>query len=356
MLLNNIILKLIVRFTSVALLAIIFMACSDEEVKPESGGGTYLLRFPSYFPQPEPLLSNNDPLTKDGVALGKMLFFDPILSGNNQVSCSTCHQPAKGFADGLALTSNGISGNTLHRHSPALVNLAWAKGFFWEGGSKNLESQALAPIINADEMGQNVVELIEELNAHSEYPALFKKTFTDGEINGSNIMKALAQFERTLISATTKYDYYRQGKASLTELESKGMMLVEKKCGSCHPAPLFTNNGYHNNGLDSEYSSDHEGIAQGRYRITFLPEDLGKFKVPTLRNIGASAPYMHDGRFATLDDVLDHYAHGIQASSTLDSILPPDGMALTTEERQAILSFLDALTDEKFMTDNKNNE
>lgn len=341
------------RFALTTLLAMFLMACSDETVNPESGGGIYLLHFPSYFPQPEPLLSNNDPLTKNGVALGKMLFFDPILSGNNQISCGTCHQPEKGFADGVALANHGISGNKLHRHSPALVNLAWGTGFFWEGGSKNLESQALAPIINPDEMGQNVAELVEELKSHPEYPLLFNKTFDDGEINGSNIMKALAQFERTLISANTKYDYYRQGKLSLTELELKGLNLVTQKCGVCHPAPLFTNNSYHNNGLDSEYSTDHEGIAQGRYRITFLSEDMGKFKVPTLRNIVASAPYMHDGRFASLDEVLDHYSHGIKGSSTLDVLIPPAGFALTIEDRQAILSFLEALTDVKFMTDNQ---
>lgn len=346
-----------IRLASLVLLLLFTGACSNDEVEHgEAGGGIYLLQFPSYFPQPEPLLSNNDPLTYEGVALGEKLFFDPILSGNNNISCGTCHQPAKGFADGLALTDHGISGKTLHRHSPALINLAWGKGFFWEGGSKNLESQVLAPIINADEMGQNIIDLVAELNAHPDYPALFRKTFDDGEISGPNVMKAIAQFERTLISATTKYDDYRQEKNSLTELEMKGMALVEQKCGGCHPAPLFTDNGYHNNGLDSEYSADNEGIAQGRYRITSLPEDMGKFKVPTLRNVAASAPYMHDGRFATLDEVLDHYSEGILYSATLDALIPGTGLQLTNEERTAILAFLEALTDEAFMTSNENHD
>jgi cytochrome c peroxidase len=343
----------LIHLASVSMLASLMIACNEAEVKPEIGGGTYLLRFPSYFPQPEPLLSNNDPLTNNGVELGKKLFFDPILSGTNTISCATCHQANKGFADGIALSSRGASNVQLPRHSPALVNLAWTKGFFWDGGSKNLESQALGPITNADEMAQNILQLIDELNSDPEYPELFRKTFDDGQINTSNIMKAIAQFERTLISATTKYDFYRQGKVSLTELELKGMTLVEQKCGGCHPAPLFTDNSYHNNGLDSKYSSDHEGIARGRYRITFLPGDLGKFKVPTLRNVTASAPYMHDGRLASLEDVLDHYSHGIMGSTTLDSLIPAAGLSLTLEERQAILSFLEALKDEKFMNDNK---
>lgn len=341
------------RLTFFVLLILLIQSCSNEEVKPKDSGGTYFLRFPSYFPKPEPLLSNNDPLTYDGVALGKRLFFDPILSGNNKISCSTCHQPAKGFADGLALTSEGISGNTLHRHSPALINLAWGDGFFWEGGSKNLESQALAPIINEDEMGQSIVKLVEELNAHPDYPELFRKTFVDGEVNGANIMKAIAQFERTLVSATTKYDYYRQGKVSLTPLELKGLTLVEQKCGSCHPAPLFSINSYHNNGLDSEYGDEFEGIAQGRYRITRMPEDMGKFKVPTLRNVTASAPYMHDGRFGTLNAVLDHYSNGIQYSVTLDRSIPREGFQLTSYERLAILAFLEALNDYEFMENNQ---
>ena len=345
--------KLLTRCIGLALLTAGLTACSDDEVKPEPGGGTYLLRFPSYFPQPIPLLSNNAPLTYNGVALGEKLFFDPILSGNNKLSCGSCHKPAMGFADGLALTDVGASGKKLHRHSPALVNLAWADGFFWDGGSKNLESQALGPITNTDEMAQNIVELVNELNGHAEYPALFKKTFIDGEISPSNIVKALAQFERTLISATTKYDEYRSGKTALNETELAGMKLVEMKCGGCHAAPLFTDNKYHNNGLDSEFSDMDEGIAQGRYRITFLPEDLGKFKVPTLRNIAASAPYMHDGRFQTLDDVLDHYASGINNSSTLDVLIPATGMQLTDDERVKIMAFLETLTDNQFMEEHK---
>lgn len=331
------------------LMVLSLVACTETDIVPKAGGGEYRLRFPDYFPQPEPLLANNDPLTNRGVMLGEKLFFDVILSGNNTISCASCHVPSQGFADGVALGSHGISGRQLHRHAPALINLAWAKGFFWDGGSKNLESQALAPITDADEMGQNPVELLEELNAHPDYPALFAQTFTDGKISIPNVMKALAQYQRTLISGSTKYDDYRVGKVRLTELELKGMHLVEQKCGGCHTAPLFTNNDYHNNGLDSEYSNEHEGIALGRYRITHLPQDMGKFKVPTLRNVTASAPYMHDGRFATLNDVLDHYSHGIKSSDTLDERIPETGMLLTADERTAILAFLDALTDEKFM-------
>lgn len=340
--------KLLIQFYFLVCVFLI-MGCRDQEVTPETVGGPYRLLFPDYFPPTQPLLSNNDPLTYEGIALGQKLFFDPMLSGNNKISCSTCHQPDLGFSDGVALSSAGISGRALHRHSPALINLAWGTGFFWEGGSTNLESQALAPITNADEMGQNILELIAELNQDPDYPTLFRKAFDDGQINSANIMKAIAQYERTLISATSRYDDYRQGKVALTSLELQGLQLVEKKCGGCHPAPLFTDNVYHNNGLDSVYSDALEGIAQGRYRITYRPEDMGKFKVPTLRNIAASAPYMHDGRLSSLDDVLNHYSSGIHASATLDPRIPETGFQLTTEERKAMLAFLNTLTDETFM-------
>lgn len=327
----------------------ILPGCDDENgLTPETTRTPYSLEFPAYFPEPVALLSNN-PLTTEGIQLGERLFFDPLLSGDNALACAGCHVPAKGFADGLALSTLGATGQPLDRHTPALLNLAWADGFFWDGGAKNLESQALSPIIAENEMNQSLPELITELAQAPDYPTYFSAAFDDGLINSANIAKALSQFQRTLISHHTLYDQYRKGQAALTAIQLEGMQLVAQHCGACHPAPLFTDNGYHNNGLDNTYASDHEGIAQGRYRITFDPEDLGKFKVPTLRNTMVSAPYMHDGRFSTLQEVFHHYTHGIQSSATLDVNLPEEGLPLSEAEQDAIVAFLHTLTDDTLM-------
>ncbi|UII25706.1 cytochrome-c peroxidase [Fulvivirga maritima] len=337
------------RYSIVFIFVSCLCACdkSNEDTLPKNTD--FELNIPDYFPAPEPLLSNNQKMTKEIVALGKKLFYDPILSGDNTISCATCHQPNLGFSDGLSLSDRGITGEQLPRHSPALINLSWSKAFFWDGGATNLESQAMAPITNKDEMGQAIPELMSELSNHDEYPGLFNEAFPDEEMDMTTIAKALAHFERTLISAGSKYDDYRKGKAKLSELELYGMKVVESKCGGCHPAPLFTDNDYHNNGLDDTYSEDNDRMEQGRLRITYIYEDMGKYKTPTLRNILKSAPYMHDGRLGRLDDVLHHYTNGVKRSPTLDPLIDTEGISLSEVQKQAILVFLETLTDEEFL-------
>ncbi len=313
------------------------------------------LEVPANFPPITNMPSN--PLTKEGIELGRRLFYDKRLSGINQLSCASCHRQDIAFADGIALSNIGASGNTLHRNAPALINMAWANnGLFWDGGSTNLESQAFAPLASADEMHQELFELVSELRSIPDYAERFRFVFNDNEIRTGNIVKALAQFQRTFISAGSRYDKYRRYEAggTLSSLELQGMQLVRTKCEGCHKGELFTDNDYHNNGIDDDFSDNSfEGIFQGRYRITNNPADLGKFKTPTLRNSMLTAPYMHDGRFATIEQVLNHYSAGVLASPSLDPLVKQNGgqpgIPLTAEEKGAIIAFLKTLTDSAFI-------
>lgn len=339
-------------------LAFISFSCSDADDSYQEP--LPLVTVPDNFPAFTD--SKTNPLTEDGIALGKKLFFDQRLSGNNQVSCATCHQQSLAFSDGFTLTSQGISGKALERNSPALINLAWANnGLFWDGGSTNLESQAFAPLAHEDEMRQDLSELIKELNADADYPKLFNKVF-GRTINQSDIVKAIAQFERTLISANSKYDKYirKESDGILNADELKGLELAEKFCFACHATPLLTDNLYHNNGIDNDFTDDTElMIKKGRFRVTDNPLDLGKFKTPTLRNIEKTAPYMHDGRFATLEKVVDHYSNGVLDSPTLASNLKQNGklgFSLSETEKIQLIAFLKTLTDYDFLTNKRFSE
>jgi cytochrome c peroxidase len=333
---------------------LICCSCTKTDAKVQEPQ-PFLVEAPSYFPT-VPLFPDN-PLTKEGVALGRLLFYDTRLSGNNTLSCASCHHPEKAFSDGIALTAIGASGTALHRHAPALINMAWANnGLFWDGGSTNLESQAFGPLTAGDEMHQDLVTLVDELNQVPDYVNRFSFVFKD-DIKVNYIIMALAQFERTLVSAGSKYDAYLQHKQGiqLSWQEQQGLQIVEQKCAGCHEGALFTDNDYHNNGIDSDFrNAELEGIYKGRARITYNDADLGKFKTPTLRNVMVTAPYMHDGRFATIEAVLDHYAHSVKDSPTLDSLLQINGqekgIKLTEEEKQAVIAFLNTLTDNNFLT------
>jgi cytochrome c peroxidase len=308
---------------------------------------------PAFFPTPAANIDN--PLTQEGIELGRQLFYDKRLSGLNPLSCASCHHPDLAFTDGVALSQIGASGLPLHRNAPALFNMAWnSNGFFWDGGSTNLESQAFAPLTSPDEMHQNLFQLIDELKAVPDYVRRFEEAFSDGQISTGNIARALAQFQRTLVSAGSRYDRYRRREgASLNTQELQGLQLVQQRCASCHDGELFTDNKYHNNGIDADFSNeDAEGIYQGRFRVTRNPADLGKFRTPSLRNLLFTAPYMHDGRFATLQEVLDHYDHGVKESTTLDPEMRQRagqaGIPLDNNEKQAIIQYLATLTDTAF--------
>jgi len=323
----------------------------QEEISPVPEA--YIPDVPSNLAASIPAPERN-PITHEGVALGRMLFYDPILSANGKVSCATCHRQEKAFTDGKALTRAGVTGKQLLRHVPSLVNLAWMPGFFWDGGSKNLESVSFGPLTHPDEMGRDLKELTRRLQRHEEYPKLFKKAFGSDSITAAAIGRALAQFQRTLISANSRYDRYVRQEAGgqLSEEELQGLALFRQHCGSCHATDLFTDNSYHNNGLDSTFSPANEGLAFGRGRITGEAADMGKYKTPTLRNIALTAPYMHDGRFATLDEVLEHYRSGVAASPTLAPELRQGqlGIPVSDAEKAKIIVFLHSLTDRGFVS------
>jgi len=335
--------------TAVLFLILVCTSCSKREIDPEFQA--YSLPVPEHFPQP--VFDTENPMTREGIELGRMLFYDVRLSANNKVSCASCHDQSLAFSDGVALSKAGVSATALLRHAPALINLAWANnGLFWDGGSTNLESQAFGPLTAHDEMAQNLYELTEELNTVPNYVTRFKSAF-DAAISPQQVAKALAQFQRTLISADSRYDQFKLKKAggTFSTLEMRGLELVKQKCQGCHSGELFTDNDYHNNGIDALFSNtEHEGLYMGRYRISYDLDDLGKFRTPTLRNVGLTAPYMHDGRFKSLEEVLDHYSEGIRGSETLDPLLPAKGMKLQEDEKKAIIAFLHTLTDQRFIT------
>ncbi|MDX5481940.1 MAG: cytochrome-c peroxidase [Hymenobacteraceae bacterium] len=340
------------------LLLLLLAACTKpgaEEASPQSQ--RFAPAVPANLPTAVPYPERN-PFTREGVELGRMLFYDPILSASNQISCASCHQQDKAFSDGAALTTAGVTGQPLKRHAPALINLAWMNGLFWDGGAKDVESLVFGPLTHPDEMGQNLKELVQELQHHPTYPRLFRQAFGSDSVTSAGIARALAQFQRTLISASSRYDKYVRGESGgkLTTLELQGLALFRQHCTSCHATDFFTDQGYHNNGLNAVFSAADEGLALGRGRITRQQQDIGKYKTPTLRNIALTAPYMHDGRFATLEQVLEHYRSGVVPSATLAPELRQQngqlGIPITPEEKEKIILFLHTLTDKDF-TQNK---
>lgn len=320
------------------------------------GPAAYTPALPANLPQTIPSPTRN-PLTREGVLLGRKLFYDVRLSGSNRISCATCHQPDRAFSDGTALTTAGASGRALLRHTPALQNLAWATtGLFWDGGATDLESLAFGPLTHPDEMAQNLAALETELGAVPEYAPLFEAAFPGQGISSVTVARGLAQFQRTLLTGNSAYDRWARHEpgTTLSADETAGLTFVRAKCGACHAGETFTDYGFHNNGLDSAdaYTDDHEQLKWGRARITNLPEDKGKYRTPTLRNVALTAPYMHDGRLPTLEAVLDHYHDHVRASPTLDpAVVMIDGTPgiwMTLAEKRQILAFLHALTDTTF--------
>lgn len=342
-------------FSSILIISCAFLLtnCSKSDIE-NPGSQPYTFVIPANFPMP--VYETNNLLTLEGIELGQKLFYDVRLSGNNKISCASCHDQSLAFSDGIALTNIGVSGESLSRHSPALINMAWANnGLFWDGGSTNLESQAFGPLTEHNEMGQNLFELIDELNAVPNYIIAFKKAFNE-DISAANVVKALAQFQRTMISANSRYDKYvrKENGGIFNTQELKGMTLVQQKCQSCHSIDLFTDNLYHNNGIDNDFSNPGVDDSNfGRYRVSYNMADMGAYKTPTLRNIMLTAPYMHDGRFKTIEEVLNHYTNSVKYTESLSPFLMQNGkmgITINNEEKQQIIAFLHTLTDEDFIS------
>jgi cytochrome c peroxidase len=284
------------------------------------------------------------PLKHSTIELGRALFYDPILSRNNTISCASCHSPYNAFTHVDHALSHGIEDKIGTRNSPALMNLAWNKLFMWDGAVNNIEVQALAPMHNKVEMDETIEHVVTKLQASKIYPPLFRKAFGDSVITGEHTLKAIGQFMLTLVSANAKYDSVMRHQSKFTMQEENGYRLFKMHCSSCHTEPLFTNLSFENNGLPVDTNLNDFG----RIRISHHYNDSLKFKVPTLRNIEFSYPYMHDGRFKTLTAVLKHYTSGIQKSNTLSPKLEQP-IVLSANEQVDLTAFLLTLSDKSFL-------
>jgi cytochrome c peroxidase len=339
----------------------------------------YRLSYPSYFGNRITIPADN-PLTVEGVALGRRLFYEKRLSTNNTVSCGTCHVQRLAFTDGRRF-SIGFDGTPTKRNAMSLANSLWVRNFFWDGRAVGLEAQAVTPLTDPHEMGQPLDSSVVKLRAPGSYAGAFSAAFGSAVITPQRIVRAIAQFERTLISADAPYDRFLRGEYRFTPLEKEGYELFfgggeplaphktpapdvapapgsslpprpsrSLGCANCHGGPRTLTETYHNNGLDSVFADP------GREAVTGMAYDRGRFRVVTLRNIALTGPYMHDGRFTTLSQVLDHYSEHLVGSPTLsptlrDSAGRPEPLHLSDQEKKALLAFLDTLTDSTFITD-----
>ena len=303
------------------------------------GNWIITMSLPKGFPYPN-IPSDNRP-TKNRIKLGEMLFLDPILSRDSTISCSSCHQSSKHFTDNLSV-SVGIAGRTGQRNSISLFNVAYQPYLFWDGGNPTLEQQVLAPIDNHLEMDFDVNLIVEKLRKHPSYPLLFQKAYNQ-EPSVYTLTRAIACYERTLFSGSSRYDDYVMNKntSALTASEINGMKIFfgEKgECFHCHQGFNLTDYSFRNNGLYLQYADS------GRARITQLNSDIGKFKVPSLRNIEHTAPYMHDGSYVSLEDVIDHYVSGGVKHRNKSPVIQP--LKLSAQEKTDLLNFLKSLSDQ----------
>jgi len=298
---------------------------------------------PKGFPKPLYDFKNN-PLTKEGFQLGRKLFYDPIMSKDSTISCSSCHLQQTGFTHVDHDLSHGIDGKIGTRNSLTLQNLAWSKSFMWDGGVNHLDVQAIAPITSEVEMNESLENVVTKLNNNKKYQELFYKTFGTKKITGQLTLKVISQFVVSLTTSNSKYDKVIRKEEKFTEMEQKGYNLFKQNCASCHKEPLFSSNDFKNNGLQIDITLNDFG----RMKITQNPKDSLLFKVPTLRNIEFTFPYMHDGRFKNLNEVIKHYNSGIQKSKTLSKeLLMP--LNLSDNQRIELVSFLKTLTDNEFL-------
>lgn len=340
----------------VLLILPLLWSCSNDGDSDEYQNIPIAFKVPSNFP---PLAYNlqNNPLTEKGFELGKKLFYDGRLSSDGLVSCGFCHIQEDAFTHHGHTFSHGVGDNIGTRNTPPIQNLAFQTAYMWDGATTHLDLQPLIPLTSEIEMNGNLAEIVSMMKSDKAYQKLFKQAFSDGAINSENMLKALGQFMVMVTSSNSRFDKFRRNEpgGNLTQEELDGYTIFNQKCASCHATDLFTDNSYRNNGLAVNPLINDIG----RYRVTELPEDYYKFKVPSLRNIEKTAPYMHDGRFFTLEAVLNHYAQGVVDSPTLDPALKSSGslgIPLSGNEKTKLVAFLKTLTDTQYLTDKRFSE
>lgn len=325
------------------------LLCQQSCKKNETAVGTTPMPFavPNGFPAPVYDFETN-PVTREGFELGRKLFYDGRLSKDGNFPCASCHQQFAAFATYDHDLSHGFNDQFTTRNAPGLFNMAWQTNFHWDGGINHIELQPLAPITAPNEMAEDINNVITKLKADKEYQQQFSAAFGAGEINSQKMLKALSQFMVMIVSADSKYDQYKKGMAVFSTYELEGYQIFKAKCNSCHTEPLFTNNSYRNNGLILNPSlKDY-----GRMRITGNASDSLKFKVPSLRNVAITFPYMHDGRFYSIGQVLEHYNSGIVQSATLDQELR-SRIPLSFSDKIYLQAFLKTLTDSSLLSNKK---
>lgn len=349
---------LIMKHVSVFLLlfATLF-SCSNTSDIVKYEPVTMEMDMPSNFPDITYNLDNN-PITEAGFELGKDLFYEGKLSSNNSIPCAFCHEQAFAFTHHGHNLSHGVNGGIGFRNAQPIQNLAYQTSFMWDGAALHLDLQPIIPLTSELEMGETLSNVISKLQADPYYQDKFTRAFEDGEINTENMLKALSQFMLMMVSSNSKYDKYvrNEGNVSLTTLELDGLTIFQSKCATCHATDLFSDQSFRNTGLPINPVLQDKG----RFDVLENPEDMYKFKVPSLRNVEVSYPYMHDGRFSTLEVVLDFYDSGIVDNGNVDEqLLRADGtygITLSDYEKESLVAFLKTLTDNEFLTDERFSE
>lgn len=328
-------------------LSLLTYSLSEENPNLRIDAKDVAMRFPKRFGKPVYDFRAN-PITPNGFVLGRELFYDPILSRDGSTSCASCHQRFAAFGHVDHTLSHGINGFIGKRNVPAIQNEIWNTTFMWDGGVTHLDLQPIAPITNPVEMDESLAHVIDKLSASTKYRQLFRNAFHTDSITSSRMVKALSQFVALMISADARYDRMMDNRETFTEQEQKGLQSFRTRCASCHSEPLFTDRSFRNNGIGIDTSLQD----LGRYAITSVSADSLKFKVPSLRNVELTYPYMHDGRYCTLGAVLDHYSRGVFHGSTADLALQRT-VGMTSNEKKDIIAFLLTLTDRTFTYDRR---
>ena len=332
----------------ISFLALLLASCSvDPELKPILPADNVKEIIPPGWPQPFYGFNNNT-ITNEKFVLGRALFYEPMFSLDNTISCGSCHQQFSAFAQNAHQFSHGINGLLGTRNSPALQNLVWNPAYLHDGGVNNIEMFPPAPITNPVEMNETLQHVVQKISQSAKYKDLFVKAYGNDTVTTQRMFRAITQFIGTMYSYNSKYDKVKRGEETFTASEQNGYTVFAQKCATCHKEPLFSDYQYRSNGLSINTAINDSG----RAHITHNPLDRYKFKTPSLRNVEVSGPYMHDGRFQNLNECLDHYNSGIVTLPNLDPLLI-NGISLNSQDKNDIIAFLKTLTDHQFLTDKR---